>query len=863
MFARALADQWLRQVSAPRAVEAVVRGAIELLDLALLARPCESGHSFQALCASMNVPAPKPGASLEAYAHALGLLFLALRRRLAEIPAAVLGELIRLTDGVAWPVRDVLREVLAERGRGLLGRPLDLATVLSCDTSLKPHTIPDHIPDHLDVHLIASKLSPDGPVARIHPAYEHRRGQIAMAKQVSEAFNNQEILVLEGGTGIGKSLAYLIPAIYWAASRGETVLVSTNTKNLQEQLATRDIPLLKESLDIPFDAVVLKGRANYACLRKLVALRDDVEHSLFAGEHIAVAFLVRFIVDSQTGDLSDLSGEAVEQFPALGYMIDQIRSDADSCAGATCPWRRLCFLEMARRAARNADVIIVNHALTLADVQTPILPDYDHVIFDEAHNLENVGTDQFGIEVSSYAVNRLRRLLLGGRRRRGFIDRLQARLQGASLSGAQEITKLLASVRQAADTLGDLSRDFGALLATLGHTVLRDSREYAEVVSVRLDERIQEAATWHEATVKAGKIVQEASSMADSLGQLAAAIGESGKAVLADVEGLQQDVLGHATRWRDIAAGIDDFLGANSDENVSWFETGPEDGNWSLHCVPIHIGEQLRRKLWEHKKTVILTSATLTVDGTFEHIRDRLGLDEITERVVEKCIPSPFNYPQQLLMCIPTDIPLPNDPAHLPAAAEAIASLAVIASGRTLALFTSNASLATACKEVEKRLREEPMKVLCQGRDGPRHALIERLRIEEQVVVLGTKSFWEGVDVPGEALQCLVVARLPFAVPTDPVAEARSEHIESLGMNAMSHYYIPQAVMGFKQGVGRLIRSNTDRGVVFVLDKRLLLRAYGKRFLRSVPQTRLLQGPLQELLGEAALWLRAGRCGGT
>ncbi len=863
VFARALADEWLRRVSAPEPVTSIIHGAVEVLDLALLACPCEPAHSFQALCASLNVPAPKPEASIEAYARALGLLFLALRRHLAQIPNPVLGELIRLTSGAAWPARDVLREILTERGHVLPAKPLNLATALSSETSFKPRTILARMPDHIDVHIIAAELSPGGAVSRVHPAYEHREGQVAMAQQVSEAFNNQEILLLEGGTGIGKSLAYLIPAIYWAVLRGEAVLISTNTKNLQEQLATRDIPLLKQCLDVPFNAVVLKGRANYICLRKLVAVRDDIERSLFASEHIAVAFLVRFVLDSPTGDLSELSGEAVEQFPTLGYMIDQIRSDADSCAGAICPWRRFCFLERARRAARNADLIIANHALTLTHFQTPILPDYDHVIFDEAHNLENVATAQFGIEVSSYAVNRLRRLLVGGRRRRGFVDRLQAKLQGSSLSNAQEISKLLASVQHAADTLGDLSRDFGASLSALGQTVHYGSHEYAEVVSVRIDERIEEAVHWDEVTAMAGKIIQEASSLAENLTQLAAGLGEIEKAVLADVEGLQQDVLGHAARWREIAAGIADSLATNSDENVSWFETGPEDGNWSLHCVPIHIGEQLCGKLWEHKKTVVLTSATLTVDGTFEHIRDRLGLNGVADRMVEKSIPSPFNYPEQLLMCVPTDIPLPNDPAHVLSASDTIASLAVISNGRTLALFTSNASLNAACEQVEKRLRGEQMKVLCQGRDGPRHALIERLRTEERVVVLGTKSFWEGVDVSGDALQCLVVARLPFAVPTDPVVEARSQYIERLGVNAMAHYYIPQAVMGFKQGIGRIIRSNSDRGVVFVLDKRLLLRAYGRRFLRSIPQGRFLHGPLQELLAETALWLSSGGCEGT
>jgi predicted DnaQ family exonuclease/DinG family helicase len=855
LFDRGRADLALRKCPGLSFLSPILRRAVDVLDLALLAVPDAPTHSFSAVCIAIGVPPPPPDASAEAAARAVGELLVALKRRLGQAPMPVLAEILRLTAGMPWPARAVLNQVVTKRSRADAPEVLDLGTVLRRRSRKAARPRPESPPAPLEANAILGIFSPDGPLAACHPTYERRPGQLDMAEAVTRAFNDQEILLVEAGTGTGKSLAYLVPAVHWATSRREAVLVSTNTKNLQEQLAKRDVPLLQRCLDTPFSAVVMKGRANYACVRKLVALRDDADQNLFAGERVGIAFLIRWVTDSQTGDLSELSGEALEHLPALTHLVDQIRSDTEACAGGACPWRGACFVERIRTAAREADVVIVNHALVLAQLEAPIFPVYECIVVDEAHNLEDVATDQFGVEVTGRLLRQLARLLVGVRTRPGFLDRLQAKLERADLADPGGLPGLLEAAERVAHSFDEVSDDLGAALHALQAALQPDTGRRTETPTVRITGRVREKPQWLNVALAVENLAARAGAMSETLYDLGAAVGEVPSEALPDAEGLKRDLFSYAGRWRQVATGLARVL-EGAEGHVSWFEAGGRRDWWALHCVPIHVGELLRERLWDCKRTVIVTSATLTADGTFQHIRQRLGLDAVGHRVTEAVVPSPFDYQNQLLMCIPSDSPLPDDPAYAPAAGQAIAALAAAAGGRTLALFTSNASLQQTCDQVEPQLACEGIAVLCQGRDGPRHALIERLRTEDRVVVLGTKSFWEGVDVPGEALECLVIARLPFPVPTDPVIEARSEHLRSLGVDAMRLYYIPQAIMGFKQGVGRLIRSSADRGVVLVLDKRLLLREYGARFLRSIPQARLVSGPLDDLLTEAALWLR-------
>lgn len=628
-------------------------------------------------------------------------------------------------------------------------------------------------------------FSPGGLLSRTHPAYEFRRGQLQMAQAVEQAIEERRHLIVEAGTGTGKTLAYLMPAI----RSGKRVIISTGTKNLQEQLFYKDVPFLEKALfpdgNRALSVCYMKGRNNYLCRKKLYDLTDQpVLNGLDEIEQYRA--IAAWEQTTQTGDRAELAD--LPEASALWHKLD---ARADTCTGQKCPAWDKCFITEMRRHALESDIVIVNHHLFFADLgikqqaegapDAGILPDAAVVIFDEAHELEDVAGSYFGISVSAARFEELCRDV------ENFLQR--NRNYTASFSGAIK-------------TLRERSAFFFSLLPE------GDNRFAFENRHEFLEENGDEFLAVQQALVR---IASEIENMPSK----------------------PEEAFSFARRAQELHVQLGFVLEHEDPNTVFWIErrrAGREKHHVSLQATPIDVGPVLREALWSKLDIAILTSATLAVGGGFDYIRSRLGVDHARDVV----LPSHFDYQNQALFYVPPDLPDPRTPQFGPKAAERIRKLLEITRGRAFVLFTSYSQM----RDIYQRLlREIEFPMLLQG-DAPKSALLEEFRATPHCVLFATSSFWQGVDVQGEQLSCVIIDRLPFAVPSDPVVAARVKAIDSSGGNAFFEYQVPSAVITLKQGFGRLIRSLHDRGLVSLLDNRILKKQYGRVFVESLPNYR-------------------------
>jgi ATP-dependent DNA helicase DinG len=633
-------------------------------------------------------------------------------------------------------------------------------------------------------------FAPGGMLSTSGLPYEYRPGQLEMARAVERALTEKRHLIVEAGTGTGKTLAYLLPAL----RLGQRVIVSTGTRNLQEQIFFKDIPFL-ESLLGPLQVTYMKGRANYLCKQKLYALRD--QPILSGMEMIDQYQAIRdWEPQTETGDRAELA-----MLPENSPLWTRLDARTEACLGSTCPNFEPCFITQMRRRALESDIVIVNHHLFFADMalrhqaqgapDAGVLPEAAAVIFDEAHELEDIASSYFGISVSNLRFEEL----------------------------ARDVESLLRAKQAFSSELSDAAQ----LL-----------RERARLFFVALPEARGTSAEGRMPFANREEFLENS-------GDTYLGVCNMLERLAGDLERLRgvEEATGLKKRALELLKHLRFLLESEDRSYVFWIERRTAGGlrqnvrNTWLQATPIQIADMLTEQLFDTVPSVILTSATMTVQGNFEHLRGRLGIPSARELVV----PSHFRYAEQALLYLPPEMPDPRDAGFTAAATEKIREILEITRGRAFCLFTSYSQM----REVHERLLSMVgFPLLLQG-TAPRNALLEEFRITPNAVLFGTSSFWQGVDVQGEQLSCVIIDKLPFAVPSDPVVAARMRAIEGDGGNPFAEYQIPTAVLTLKQGFGRLIRSLNDRGALVLLDPRLQRQRYGRVFMESLPPYRVTQ----------------------
>ncbi|KHL92043.1 ATP-dependent DNA helicase DinG [Paenibacillus sp. IHB B 3415] len=692
------------------------------------------------------------------------------------------------------------------------------------------------------------------------PQYESREAQELMIQEVMTALDQDKHLLIEAGTGTGKSLGYLLPAIYHSVRSNQKVMVSTHTINLQDQLRERDIPLLTSVVPFPFKAAIFKGRGHYLCLRKFEHRINKRDFTSPREEALTAAQMMVWLTQTETGDDEELnlSGRG-------GDFWETVASDTDSCLGRSCPWFRKCYYHRAKHEAGISDVVVTNHSKLFADVKAghQLLPAYEHLIIDEAHHLEDIAGKHLGMQMKYFTVaHTLTRLYKDSRS--GQLPALRQTLQSSGSEQASEWSSVidriypdLLTVKESWDTLSD--KLFGLLpersdagAGEAGQLVARlqpgkKPKEWEELAALENTLHL----SLSDIIRKGDKMLSE---MRDTDSQ------SSSDSLVTDIGGLFKDLA-------SIREQIRFFMGLNDENIVYWLEGS---GNYrgkslQMYAVPVDVSTQLRELFFDKKKSIILTSATLSVDKSFQFMIDNLGLGEAAEqgRLMTALLPSPFKYREQALLVIPRDFPSVKgsigDARFVDTLVHSLAETAVATRGRMLVLFTSYKMLRQVYDPLKEALASQDIAVLGQGVEGgSRSKLIRRFQDSSASVLLGTSSFWEGVDIPGEALTCLAIVRLPFQPPNHPLAEAKSELLQAQKKNPFMKLSVPQAVIRFKQGFGRLVRTAQDRGIVIVYDTRVIESYYGKYFLYSLPGPKMEHMLTDQIVPRIAEWLEDG-----
>lgn len=712
---------------------------------------------------------------------------------------------------------------------------------------VEPPDPDEHEP--LDLDAIDADLGPNGPLAGRHPRYEDRPQQRELSRMIAQLYNEGGVGVAEAGTGTGKSVAYLLPAIRWAIQNRERTVVSTNTINLQEQLVEKDLPLLRRALGQPFRFTLVKGRSNYVSIRRALLARESASTLFEPEKQVELQGLLEWMGKTDDGSLSDLP------FRPSAEVWDEVQSETDVCLRAKCPHFEDCFYQRARREAASADVVVANHHLLFSDLAVrrqqgnytapAVLPNYRRLILDEAHNLEEAATSHLGSTVSKRGLFRtLRRLEMRGR---GLLPSFRVAI--AAVKNDLIAQSALDLVDERLMPALDGSRERAAtVFSFLGDVFLGGDP------LIRLEDDFDAHPIW------ALGLDEALTGLLENLKDLLGGMEQLRERIAAD-EQLKQGVEAQLVELRGAAGRIEaasDALrsglrpGESKMKMVRWMERQPprdgREGNLTINAAPLDLSWVLRDALFEKIPTVILTSATLATQGNFRFVRQRLGIgaDFANDyHVGEAVFPSPFDYDEQTLVVVPMDLPTPSgehDPRHDEATVRATLEHAKISDGGLFVLFTSYRALRHVAQELRARRADLQWPLFVHG-EAPRAQLVERFAASGRGILLGTTSFWEGVDVPGRPLRGLIIPKLPFKVPSEPVTAARIEAIERAGGNSFVQYMLPHAAIRMKQGFGRLVRSREDAGVVMILDGRIARKSYGRYFLDSLPPAPVLKAP--------------------
>jgi ATP-dependent DNA helicase DinG len=823
--------------------------ALDTYELASVLLPTASRYNLGALGQRMGVLLPATHRALDD-ARVTQAIFVRLQEVGHELPMGMVAEFVRLSEAFEWGARWVFSQILKKQMRqpvaqkmARLSRPAGplFGQVDVFATPLKPVKPP--MP--LDEDEVAAVLEYGGPFARHFKSYEYRVQQMEMLRAVSRAFSDSHHLLVEAGTGTGKSFAYLIPAAIWALQNGTRVVISTNTINLQDQLINKDIPDLCQALNLDLRAAVMKGRSNYLCPRRLEAMRHRGPNTV--DEMRVLAKVLVWQSQSDTGD----RGEINLNGPSERDIWMRLSAEDENCKPELCHIKGAggCPFYRARQLAAASHLLIVNHALLLSDIAAGnrVLPEYDYLIIDEGHHMESATTSALSFRCTQNDVLRLLREL--GSVSSGILGYMLTLLNDAlrpsELAAAHQI------IQRATDLLFRLehiTKEFFSMVAEF----MAEQRDGRPVSGYGQQERIIDATrtlpAWTNVEIVWEEVHETSGLLLNLLSEIYKRGGEARKDGPEELVDALDSLSNAYRRLDDTNTQVHAMVSGPRSDLIYWVELQGNNYQITLNIAPLHIGPLMETHLWHQKASIILTSATLTANEGFDYLRNRLNADEADEIQLG----SPFDYESASLLYLPNDIPEPSDTnGHQKAVEQALLRLSKATGGRLLALFTSYAQLRRTSASITPALAEAGIIVYEQGEGASANTLLETFRDAEKAVLLGTRSFWEGVDIPGDALSVLAIVKLPFEVPTDPIVAARSETLD----DPFNEYQLPEAILRFRQGFGRLIRTQSDRGVVAILDRRILTKRYGRVFLESLPTCKVQIGAIRDLPAAAAQWL--------
>lgn len=830
---------------------------LDTVELARLLMPMQNSYRLGELTSDLDIAHDRPHQA-DSDALATAELYIYLHELLKALPLVTIQRLQMLVSSFRSDISVLLRHVEMEK---LVELPQldDLAgeqdsnmwdvyrqfALYKREEKLeasfqRPHVDPTELKPFES--MLEETLGEQGSLPRQVPSFQRREAQEAMMQAVFQAMQDGVHLLVEAGTGTGKSLGYLLPGVIWAKQNQQQLVISTNTIQLQEQLFHKEMRVLQEALPFSIKAATLKGRGNYLCLRKFEQALDEPIDGNSREIRLVKGQMLTWLTQTQTGDVEELS------LPATGQLFwQQVKSDTGSCLNRACPWFSRCYYFQAKDRARDADVIIVNHALLISDLQAEnrILPPYEVAVIDEAHHLEEAATQHLGKQLSTT------QLLF-------LLDRASLDQGGMLHRFIEELTAWLPETKEQAK---ELIEKWEKEIVPLREKVQKWTLQLFDWASKRAEETTdagRETVRYRVGmfTGKSERIKKSAQSIVKAIGEVAKVgdqlllLGRTEEKPPFSLRSLRTDMHGFMQEMQKVMELLHFFLLEQDPQFVYWMEVETRMARKQVHLYAalLQVSNALE-PFFAKKQSLIMTSATLTVKNSFNYMLSQCGLDQLPEeRVRTLALPSPFDYQKQGLVLIPSDFPLPGKEAestYLDAMIQGCLNVVTAAKGRTMILFTSHSMLRLVYQAIKERVADAspPYNLLGQGIDSNnRSKLIHQFQTMENSVLFGTSSFWEGVDIPGDALSCLVIVRLPFTPPNHPVYQGRAEMMKEAGKNAFMSMALPQAVIQFKQGVGRLIRHHLDRGVVVVFDTRVVESRYGRTFLHSLPPFQIESG---------------------
>ena len=818
---------------------------IDTYELAAVLMPTASRYNLGSLGKQLGILLPATHRALDD-AKVTMAAFNRLFELARELPLDLVAEIVRLSEPLIWDASWVFQEVLrAKAKQGVQAKKVKKKESLAwLDDSKYPPLQNPEVPRPLNGDEVGSILEYGGPFSQYFESFEQRPEQVAMLRAVTDALSYGNHLMVEAGTGVGKSFAYLVPAALFAKQNNTRVVVSTNTINLQDQLIQRDLPNLCQALDLDFRFAVLKGRSNYLCPRRFESMRHYGPRTV--DEMRVLAKVMVWQLENQSGDRSEINLTG----PTEREVWTRMSAEDDACTTETCIKRTggACPFHHAKFASQAAHVLVVNHALLLSDVATgsKVLPEYSHLIIDEGHHLESATTNAMSFKLTQFDMERMMKEIGGSNA--GVLGRILGETHDALRPS--DFGLLQQKVSRATDmafSIEQMNREFFKVLAEFARLQREGQPQSNYSWQARVLPATRTLPHWDEIEIAWDTIDETMGFLLTSLSEIYRAAGDLYAEGHENLEDVISDLGNVARRLTEAEANIAGMISKPMDGMVYWLEVQPSGNKLSLNAAPLSVARLVEKYLWHEKRSVILTSATLTAHGEFQYLRNTLGADEADEMQLG----SPYDYESAALLYIANDIPEPNVNGYQQVLDRTIINTAKATGGRMLVLFTSYAALRKTAQAITGPLAREEIYVYEQGDGASPNALLESFKATERAVLLGTKSFWEGVDVPGASLSIVLITKLPFDVPTDPLIAARSEIYE----DSFHQYYLPEAILKFRQGFGRLIRTASDRGVVAILDRRVLTKQYGRLFLESLPQCTARQGPAVNLPREAGKWL--------